>query len=422
MKLLYVISLVVTQIFFIFVILLYYSQPPDPILLEHAESQKLFSIDYNYFMSFKRKNQELEFDRNISLLRETSAMSKNDSNLDIDIEGSGYDIESDFVDKESVLMITEDGSDAKTSVITEATDNWNPMGMLLNVPNIIDNTFQLNQSTNDFQHFSNKEEIDMLDSDQIVQETKSYIINEIAKEFASTIQLNEPISRDENSAEHYVKLLENIKSQKINISIGERQKDVFKLGSVVPSSGARKIMIVTHGRSGSSFIGEMLAQYPGTFYSYEPLHLDKETLTLEDKIERIKQVLKCEPTERFVKHSKDWGTTLRNNFRFHSACQNSDHESCYNLEVYKAACEISPVRLIKTIRLPFAEANTLLMDPDIGNNLKIIFLFRDPRGVHQSVKSKVRWLNDGGISKTCKELESDTLAAITLKRQHPGKN
>ena len=81
-----------------------------------------------------------------------------------------------------------------------------------------------------------------------------------------------------------------------------------------------------------------------------------------------------------------------------------------------------PIRLIKTIRLPFSGANTLLMDPEIGNKLKVIFLFRDPRGVHQSVKSKVWWNFESDIKKNCMELESDTLAAIALKRQHPGKN
>ena len=81
-----------------------------------------------------------------------------------------------------------------------------------------------------------------------------------------------------------------------------------------------------------------------------------------------------------------------------------------------------PIRLIKTIRLPFSGANSLLMDPEIGNKLKVIFLFRDPRGVHQSVKSKVWGDFESDIKKKCKELESDTLAAISLKRQHPGKN
>ena len=79
-----------------------------------------------------------------------------------------------------------------------------------------------------------------------------------------------------------------------------------------------------------------------------------------------------------------------------------------------------PIRLIKTIRIPFKKANTFLMDPEIGNKLKIIFLFRDPRGVHQSVESNVKWCKECNVTKLCKILGSDVSAAFDLKRQHPG--
>ena len=46
----------------------------------------------------------------------------------------------------------------------------------------------------------------------------------------------------------------------------------FRLGSTVPLSEIRKILILTESRSGSSFLGQAINSYPGTFYTYEPLH------------------------------------------------------------------------------------------------------------------------------------------------------
>ena len=92
-----------------------------------------------------------------------------------------------------------------------------------------------------------------------------------------------------------------------------------------------------------------------------------------------------------------------------------------------------PIRLIKTIRFSFEDTEQLLSDPDIGNKLKIIFLFRDPRGIYQSYVSKVNWCNgttkDGGpgylkscnISFFCDLLNTDIQAARHILRKYPGK-
>ena len=240
----------------------------------------------------------------------------------------------------------------------------------------------------------------------------------MANEFAFTLELNEKVSRDKEDEIRRARMLEDIKSQRMDITIGMREQDEYKLGNPVPSRQARNILIVTHGRSGSSFIGEMLSQYPGIFYSYEPLHFERDTLSLENKIERIKQVFKCEPPESLIQ--EDWPKPLHSNFRFHNACEQYGIGSCKVPEVYKSACRIFPIHLIKTIRLPFEEANTILMDPEIGNKLKIIFLLRDPRGVHQSVESIVNWCNECSVSNLCKRLKSDVKAAFDLKKQYPG--
>ena len=127
-------------------------------------------------------------------------------------------------------------------------------------------------------------------------------------------------------------------------------------------------------------------------------------------------------------HAKYWKSLLNNNFRFKNACGKilSDDEACYIPEVYYESCQRFPIRLIKTIRLPFKDVESILRDSRIGKQLKVIFLFRDPRGRLQSLKSKVHWCskneerNKCNVSNLCKDLETDLFAALTLKTQFPG--
>lgn len=399
----------------------YGPQPPDQVLVEHVKTPIILSVNHKYIKSIDKTENKHDSHKDLLSKSEEMAISKKDIILNKSMYYSEYDIEKDFEDDDTNLTSSKSEIFVKTFLDFENTDDLSAMETTVEKSKSSDEPLNYDETINVINsHFKN-ETIKIINHDQMVQTTKNSIIEIMANEFASTREINEMLTRDE-SFQDYTKILENIKSQKIDISVGVKQKDSFKLGSNIPSTKARKILIVTHGRSGSSFIGEMLTQYPGTFYSFEPLHLDRDKLTLEDKINRIKQVLKCEPSERFIKHSQDWPLSLMNNFRYQNACLKSNQESCYLPEVYKSACEMFPIRLIKTIRLLFSGANSLLMDPEIGNKLKVIFLFRDPRGVHQSVKSKAWGDFESDIKKKCKELESDTLAAIALKRHHPGKN
>ena len=44
------------------------------------------------------------------------------------------------------------------------------------------------------------------------------------------------------------------------------------LGDEISPRSAKKILIVTTWRSGSTFLGDLLNHYPGTWYAFEPLH------------------------------------------------------------------------------------------------------------------------------------------------------
>lgn len=220
----------------------------------------------------------------------------------------------------------------------------------------------------------------------------------------------------------------------INVTVGVQHQSSYRLSNPIPSSESRNILIVTRGRSGSSFLGSLIAQHPGTFYSFEPLNLDSikkianyEIKTMEQS-NLLKQVFKCVPEKEYIDIPRTWNLMLENNFRFHQFCDKilENSEACYMPEVYHSVCPIFPIRLIKTIRLPFEEANTLLMDPEIGKTLKVIFLFRDQRGVLQSMKSKVHWCSRNGgsercnISSFCKNSQTDVTSALKLKKRYPG--
>ena len=230
---------------------------------------------------------------------------------------------------------------------------------------------------------------------------------------------------------------EDIKFDPIDVTLGSREKHYYKLGNYIPPSEATNILLVTRGRSGSTFTGNLLSRYPGTFYSYEPLHFGIREFGWNDwnksdqKIDLLRQIFKCEPSKEYIAYGKSWASLLNGNFRFKNACENvlEGKKACFLPQVYHSSCSLSPIRLIKTIRIPFKDAESILMDPEIGPTLKIIFLFRDPRGRLQSLKSKVHWCNTKNetvnlcnVNNLCGDLTSGTFAATSLKQKYPGKS
>ena len=191
------------------------------------------------------------------------------------------------------------------------------------------------------------------------------------------------------------------------------------------------ILIVTRGRSGSSFLGDLLNSYPGSFYIFEPLHKKNEYERMNKKTIKgnkvIESIFKCElpelpnfiwrnfgPFEKLKEKASIWKT--------------STEKSKASNQIFSNTCKKFPKRLVKTIRLPFEDAEYLLLDPEIGKNLKVIFLFRDPRGRYQSLISKVNtkknykeWCQYHNISYFCNEHHVDVKAAMNIQNQYPGK-
>ena len=226
-------------------------------------------------------------------------------------------------------------------------------------------------------------------------------------------------------------------------------KKCARIGDFVSPRNARHILLASTFRSGSSFLGELLSRYPGTFYSYEPLMYTRTMNTSEVNgipnstfsrktkdifIRQLLKVFKCELDIEYIKYiSYTYHDSLLRNFRLWNTCKTlcpgcNDglvSRECSILSFYNSTCPKFPIRLIKTVRFRMEDSEKLLLDPDIGKSLKIILLVRDPRGVMKSRSSQAKsWCNfaecrDPDI--LCRNMKNDVSAAFRLRARYPGK-
>ncbi|XP_063611865.1 uncharacterized protein LOC134785448 [Penaeus indicus] len=76
-----------------------------------------------------------------------------------------------------------------------------------------------------------------------------------------------------------------------------RKSTNFTKGAPEAPGGATVLVLSSVGRSGSSFLGELIAQLPNTFYSFEPLHYyeksTKEAITPRLAWDTVKALSSC---------------------------------------------------------------------------------------------------------------------------------
>ena len=219
-----------------------------------------------------------------------------------------------------------------------------------------------------------------------------------------------------------------------------------RIGDFVSPRSARHILLASTFRSGSTFLGELLSRYPGTFYSFEPLIYTRTMNTSEVPwarrstfsrktkdmfVQQLLKVFKCRLDIEYIRYISYTYPSIRYNFRLWDTCKTlcpgcSDElviRKCSFLSFYNSTCPKFPIRLMKTVRFRVEDSEKLLLDPEIGKRLKIIFLVRDPRGVMKSRSSQATWCNfaecsDPGI--LCKNMHNDVSAAFRLRVRYPG--
>ena len=87
---------------------------------------------------------------------------------------------------------------------------------------------------------------------------------------------------------------------------------------------SRHTLILTTWRSGSTFLGDLLNQYPGTFYYFEPLHYYANNINSGDKMSKadfLESLFRCKFDRRnfgYLEHVARWSNTFlfkNHNFR-----------------------------------------------------------------------------------------------------------
>ena len=264
-------------------------------------------------------------------------------------------------------------------------------------------------------------------------QAKQALVYKVASEFydGTDLSIMEPRQGSPPKEKNHYK-----KRNSLQIDIGKTHKTVYNLGQPIPPSDARHILLTSSfGRSGSSFLGEILSQYPGTFYSFEPEHVTYRTPKHVVKIPDIVQhIFKCKPEWGYFNYElyEILMAHFKPNFRFWNAVQSLKQPDNYTsiVQLYRVTCPIFPIRLIKTIFMPVHDVEKSLNDAEISKTLKVIILFRDPRGMLQSIYKIRTETTEWNLGKEqqerndparlCEKMKLDAEKAFALRNKYPG--
>ncbi|XP_077984612.1 carbohydrate sulfotransferase 1-like [Glandiceps talaboti] len=150
-----------------------------------------------------------------------------------------------------------------------------------------------------------------------------------------------------------------------------------------------KIIIIAKMRTGSSFVGEFLNQHPDFFYLFEPFLvinqmvqnnvIQKRSFPAEI-LKLLGKLLNCDTSDYFVGYL--------NREKWMGVQQSNSLPNEFTKEAFRNECSRKPYFAIKSIRIESIRD----LWPFIRNssqNVKIIHLVRDPRGmVHSRIKLK----------------------------------
>ncbi|RUS84888.1 hypothetical protein EGW08_007357 [Elysia chlorotica] len=199
------------------------------------------------------------------------------------------------------------------------------------------------------------------------------------------------------------------------------------------------VMLLTMGRSGSSFTAELIAHNEHVFYTYEPLSFlsrDEEkalvpqqfqTTHIDDFSKRIiTSFFTCSFDSETYKslinfHLRQSRSTEELYRCFQSPNTGIEHLKCYFK--FLEECRNHELTLVKTIRFPVKWAEDLMVR---FPNLKIIYLVRDPRAVLNSQSKVFTHLDligntDNVADYHCRSLEQDMKFLQYLMEDFPSR-
>ena len=207
------------------------------------------------------------------------------------------------------------------------------------------------------------------------------------------------------------------------------------VGDIIPTHHSKNILILTTWRSGSTFLGDLLNHYTGTFYYFEPLHYisnsPPETVKI-GKEDFLDSLYKCKFDKTnfgYLEHVAHWANTFlfkNHNFRLWNSCQKilPLDSMCFLPEFLRFSCKLHPIKLIKTVRMRMKHVEQLLADSSL--NLRVILLVRDPRAVFNSRGSALvsNWCTGDDCASPaneCRELLDDVKTGQKLNSLFPSR-
>lgn len=170
------------------------------------------------------------------------------------------------------------------------------------------------------------------------------------------------------------------------------------------------LLVSSMGRSGSSFLGQLLASPPSSIYFFEPLKL-LEQLPREQVWPGIRGLLTCNISAQFVRAVLGWRSVLNNN---HGVEWDSCTRDCLRDGGLAQICRSKEIKVVKTIRMRVAWMIPLLNSIE---SLRIIHLVRDPRGSLLSMSH----LWKAHFKSECDNLSNDLLIGKFLPSLYPNR-
>ncbi|XP_071533174.1 carbohydrate sulfotransferase 1-like isoform X2 [Panulirus ornatus] len=176
--------------------------------------------------------------------------------------------------------------------------------------------------------------------------------------------------------------------------------------------GRTNILVLSSlGRSGSSFLADLVASQGGNIYFFEPVRPIRKLASREVVMNETLRYFNCDVRENLFSL-----TDGKNTIRLRATSKCSDGVSLTKNETAaRITCQQQKVVIVKTIRLRLSWARELMDDEHL--HLKMIHLVRDPRAIMLSM-SDSKW---GKIAEnnTCPFMLQDLQYKQEMERLYP---
>lgn len=197
-----------------------------------------------------------------------------------------------------------------------------------------------------------------------------------------------------------------------------------------PGEAPLRVLLVTTWRSGSTFLGQVLANHPAVFHHYEPfsprgvrqVRSGRDAFQAQQLLHRL---LDCQfaGQEEYLNYTRSHPEDmLGHNMVVWDSCHRGPNvNTCYNATFLSRACQMFPIQLVKTVRLRLNLTQLFLNDEKM--NVKVVFLVRDPRATMSSRYNSVSWCSDkpdcSSPEVLCSDLQGDLKVATALRQIYP---